>query len=86
MTAEVLSAEIEAYGRMRSRLEIDYNGEWAVVHGGELIGTYPNFEAAADEAVQRFGAGPYLIRQIGASRTVLPTAVIAQRFKPVSAA
>lgn len=84
MTAGALSAEIEAYGRMRSRLETDHNGEWAVVHGGELIGTYSNFEAAADDAVQRFGAGPYLIRQIGASRTVLPMAIVAQQFKPVS--
>jgi hypothetical protein len=61
-----LNDEISAYDGMRSDLETKYLGKWALVHDQALIGTYETFEAAANEAVQRFGRGPYLIRQIGA--------------------
>ena len=79
-----LSAEIAAYETVRSKLETDYNGKWVVVHHGKVAGTFESFEKAADDAVARFGAGPYLIRQIGASPATIPTAVVAQRAEPVS--
>lgn len=75
-----LSKEIAAYERMRNDLELDHLGQWVVVHDEKLIGTYESFEKAAEEAVQRFGRGPYLIRQIGAPPLVLPA-----RYRPVHA-
>ena len=67
-----LSKEIEAYEKYRSELEMDHFGEWEVVHDEKLIGRYPSFEAAAEDAIQRFGRGPYLIRQIGQAPLTLP--------------
>ena len=72
----VLSNEISAYERMKNDLETDHFAKWALVHQGELIGTYESFALAADEAVQRFGEGPYLIRQIGVPAPSLPVSVL----------
>ncbi len=68
----LLSNEIAAYEGMRDVLEVDHFGEWVVVHDKQLVGTYDDFQAAAEDAVRRFGRGPYLIRQVGASPVKLP--------------
>lgn len=80
MTA--LSKEIAAYDRMKSELEVGHGGEWAVFQAGRLVGVFPEFETAASEAVERFGAGPYLIRQIGVEKIQLSSAMI---FTPAHA-
>ena len=77
-----LKKEIAAYECMRDDLEAEHNGEWVVVHDEQLVGTYGSFELAADEAVKRFGEGPYLIREIGAAPLVLPASVL---YRPVYA-
>ncbi len=71
-----LSEEIAAYERMQDVLEADHFGEWVVVHDGELIGTYANFEEAAVDAVRNFGRGPYLIRQVGEGPVTLPASLL----------
>ena len=72
-----LSQEIVAYDtHLRSQLETDHFGEWAVVHDKKLVGTYPSVEAAANEAVKKFGRGPYLIRRIGSPPITLPASVL----------
>ena len=71
-----LSEEITAYDTMRADLEAKALGKWAVVHDRTLIGTFDSFEAAAEEAVHRFGRGPYLIRQIGAASITLSAAAM----------
>lgn len=73
-----LDIEISTYDSMRERLEAEHMGKWAVVHNRELVGLYTAFEAAAEEAVKRFGSGPYLIRQVGASPIALPASVMYQ--------
>ena len=70
-----LSKEIEAYENLRSELEMDHFGEWVVFREKRLIGKYPSFEAAAEDAIQRFGRGPHLIRQIGQAPLTLPASV-----------
>jgi len=47
-------------------------GKWVLVRDRQLVGVYDSFDAAAEEAVKRFGGGPYLIRQIGAQQVNLP--------------
>ena len=71
----LLTNEIEAYENLRSGLELDHFGEWVVLHDERLIAKYPSFEAAAEDAIQRFGRGPYLIRQIGQAPLTLPASV-----------
>lgn len=78
-----LKKEIAAYETMRGDLEMEQLGKWVVVHDEKLAGTYDSFQKAAEDAVQRFGRGPYLIRQIGAPPLTLPASAL---YQPVFAA
>ena len=60
-TMTALSTQIAAYEEMRDVLETDHFGKWVVFYGGDLVDTYESFEEAAEDAVRRFGRGPYLI-------------------------
>jgi len=76
-----LTDEIHAYEAARSDLESKYLGRWVLMHDQQLIGAYDCFENAADNAVRRFGRGPYLIRQVGAQSVTLPVSVL---YNPVN--
>ena len=78
----MLSEEIAAYEKMRSTLEADHLGKWVVVHEGKLVDVFESFEEAADQAVCRFGRGPYLIRQVGAGPIQLSASTL---YRPVHA-
>ena len=71
-----LDLEIATYEGMQEQLEANHKGEWAVIHGEELVGTYPDFQVAADAAVRQFGRGPYLIREIGAPPIIIPSYIL----------
>ena len=71
-----IDTEIAAYERIRPDLEVQHTGKWVLVHDGQLINTFNNFEAAASEAVRSFGRGPYLIRQVSAPPVTLPASVM----------
>ena len=72
----MLEKEIAAFNAMRADLESNHPAKWVVFRGSDLFGIYDSFEAAADEAVQKFGRGPYLIRQVGASEIALPASIM----------
>lgn len=76
MSEAHLSDNIEAYEAMREELERDHTGLWVVVYERELIGIYTDFETAADAAVEKFGRGPYHIRQIGVSPPHLSSSML----------
>lgn len=72
----VLDRQVAAYDARREEMERKHLGKWVVFHNEELAGTYDSFEEAAEDAIERFGAGPYLIREVGASRVVrIPASV-----------
>jgi hypothetical protein len=71
-----LDAEIRSFERMLPKLEAEYMGRWVLIHDGALIDAFDSFEQAADEAVKRFGRGPFLIRQVGAPPDTLPVSVV----------
>jgi hypothetical protein len=71
-----LKDDISFYEMLKSDLETAHFGKWVLVSERELIGVYPSMEAAAEIAVQKFGRGPYLIRQIGAPPITLPASVM----------
>jgi hypothetical protein len=75
-----IDQEIAAYEAMRDELEKEHMGKWVLLFDRKLIAVYDSFEQAANDAVTRFGAGPYLIRQIGAPPVALPASVI---YRPV---
>jgi hypothetical protein len=66
----LLAVEEETYRQKLPQL-LDREGQQVVIKGREIVGTYPTFEAAFDEATKRYGAGPYLIRQITPSDPVV---------------
>jgi hypothetical protein len=68
--------DIEAYERMQGDLEVKYTGKWVLVCDEKLISIHNAFEKAAEDAIRLFGAGPYLIRQVGAPPLVLPASVM----------
>ena len=74
-----LSEEIVAYESIQRTLELDHLGKWVVVHDKKLCGVYETFQSAAEDAVERFGAGPYLIRQVGTTSVTLPASIL---YKP----
>ena len=76
-TADQLATEIEAYEAQRAELERTYLGKFVVFTGQDFIGAWDTLDAAATEAVARFGRGPYLIRQVGgAPPPTLPASVL----------
>ncbi len=76
MRNELLDREIAAYEARQDEMEREYMGKWVVFHDQQFIGSYDTFEAAAEDAIGRFGAGPYLIREVGAPRVVrLPASI-----------
>lgn len=79
----VLQEDIAAFDRMRTDLETNHFKQWVVFHKGQFVGAFADFEAAATSAVEEFGAGPYLIREVGAPAAVqLPGGMI---FTPAHA-
>jgi hypothetical protein len=77
-----IDRDIAAYEYLRDDLESKHMAKWVVVHSGELDDIYGSFESAAEEAVKKFGRGPYLIRQVGAPPVTLPASVM---YHPVYA-
>ena len=71
-----LEGEIKAYDGLRAELENAHMGEWVIFHDEKLIGIYSSLDQAAEEAVRRFGRGPYLIRQVGAPPISMPASVM----------
>lgn len=71
-----LDQEISAYEKMFPELSAHHMGKWVLVHDLSLVGVYDSFEKTANEAVQRFGRGPYLIRQVGSPPLTLPASVM----------
>ena len=66
--------QVEAYDRMKENFERDHKGKWVVVFNEEAVGFYFSFEDAAEEAVRKFGRGPYLIKEVGSSdQVILPS-------------
>ena len=71
-----LKEDIAVYEAMRGDLETKHLGKWVLIHDGQLVEIFENFDKAAIEAVRRFGRGPYLIRQVGAQSVTLPASVL----------
>jgi hypothetical protein len=87
MSAEIdpsiaLEADIRGFEARRTELEQAHNGKFVVFYGGEHVGTWDTFNAAAADAVKRFGRGPYLIRLVGGPPVALPASVLYRPSAP----
>jgi hypothetical protein len=77
-----VESDIAAYEAMKGELEAKHMGFWVLFYEGKLIALFDSFEGAAEDAVRRFGRGPYLIRQIGAPPVSLPASLM---YRPTRA-
>ena len=77
-----LTTDITAFEQMRAELEATHLHDWVLFHDGRFVGAFPDFEAAATTAVDRFDHGPYLIRQVGAGLIQLAGGMV---FRPAHA-
>ena len=77
-----LDREIATYDKRKAELERHHKGKWALIRGEELEGVFDTFENAANAGVERFGAGPFLIRKVGAPAMTLPASIL---YQPVHA-
>lgn len=71
-----VNREIAAYEKLQRELEANHMGKWVLIHEEKLVAVFESFEDAAAQAVEKFGRGPYVIRQVGASPVVLPASVM----------
>lgn len=71
-----IDREIAAYQERQAEMERTHMGKWVLFRDGQLVSVFDSFELAAEEAVKRFGRGPYLIRQVGAPPVTLPASVM----------
>ena len=53
-----LKADIAAFERLKPELEARHPNEWVLFHAGQLVDAFPDFEAAAIAALDRFDHGP----------------------------
>jgi hypothetical protein len=83
MSSDQIVNEIEAFEQMRDDLEKHHMGKHVVIKGGELQGAFDTFDTAARDALQKFGRGPFLIRQVGGPECMRMPASVA--WHPVNA-
>jgi len=82
MPVASIDDDIAVYEARRPELEAKHMGKWALVHDREIIAILDSFEETAEAAVEKFGRGPYLIRQVGAPPITLPASVM---YNPANA-
>lgn len=63
--AKTLKENIAAFSARADELREYYDKKFVIFYDGELCGSFDTFDAAAREAVKKYGKGPYLIRQVG---------------------
>jgi hypothetical protein len=71
-----VKTDIAAFEKMQPELEEKYMGKWVIFHNEKFVAVHGSFESAAQDAVARFGRGPFLIRQVGVSSISLPASVM----------
>ena len=69
-TFEDLKPDIDAFEACRESLEANHRGQFVVFYAAAFEGAHDSFHKAAQDAVRRFGDAPFLIRQVGADRTL----------------
>ena len=76
---EALRKCIEAFECREEWLNENHNGKWAVFHNAAFYEAFDTFDAAAREAIERFGAGTCLIRRVGGPTSMPMPASVAFR-------
>jgi hypothetical protein len=65
--AQVLEKEWETYKQERARLLEAHEGEFVLIHGSDVLGTFGSRREALREGYQRLGNVPFLVQEIVAA-------------------
>lgn len=79
-----LELEKRAYEALEGDLLASHEGEFALIKGEELVGTFPDKGTAYAEGLDRFGRQPFLVREIKRDRTINLSPLIGARKKDVA--
>jgi len=66
-----LQKEIETYNKFLPKLLDKNSGEYVLIKGDKLIGTFADMGDALDRGYEKFGKPPFLVRKISAVPEVL---------------
>ena len=72
MNAAAIDRDIKAYEAELEELLEHHRDKYVVFHNGCFVDAYDSFQNAAAAAVEKFGLGPYLIRQVKPAQEVTP--------------
>lgn len=67
-----LSKEVEAFLRERTTLQKQHASQWVVFAEERYRGAFDNYEGAVRFAIERFGGGPFLVRNVDAEDEFVP--------------
>ncbi len=67
----LLERELRFFESKKRELLSLYQGQFAVIKGERLVGTYTTFQEAFEAGVKEFGTAPFLIRQVVEKEQVL---------------
>lgn len=67
----LLEKESEFYERSREELLLKYPNRFLLIHGETVEGNFDTETAAISEGIEKFGSGPFLVRQAGGDEPVL---------------
>ncbi len=71
MQHELLKAEIEHYETIRDELLGKARGQYALIHGRELIDTFASKDDAIKRGYELFGNVPFLVKRVSEMEEVL---------------
>ena len=63
-----LEVEIRAFERKEAELEKSSPGKFVLFKDGAFVGAWDSLDVVAQQAMFRFGKGPYLIRRVAVPR------------------
>lgn len=59
-----LEQELKYFQANKADLLQHHGGQYALIHGQELVGTFSTFAEAFQEGAKRFGTEPFLVQHI----------------------
>lgn len=65
-TPAVLAAELQTFDRQRANLLKTYPQKYALIKGRNLVGVFESDREALDTGYAKFGAAPFLVKQMRA--------------------
>jgi len=60
----VLDTELETYEKNRERLLGEYEGQYVLIHGEEVVGAYESKMDAIRLGYKKFGNVPFLVKRV----------------------